>query len=112
VPQVAAAPAAEEPLVLILDESTVPSPKLETDSGATATSTIVITGVTLGLTAGYVLLEVRNFYWLASLLAALPTWRQFDPLTVLDAWDKAAGKRRQRQADEDDEEAAMRAVFD
>jgi hypothetical protein len=45
-------------------------------------------------------------------LTAIPTWRQFDPLTVLDAWDKAAGTRRKRRPGDDDEEAAMRVIFD
>jgi hypothetical protein len=97
-PPVAAAPAAEE---LILDESTVPSPKLETATQSVSTSTFVVTGVTLGITAGYVLLEVRNFYWLATLITSMPVLRQFDPLTILDHWEKT-GKRRRRGRDEED----------
>ncbi len=52
------------------------------------------------LSVGYVLWTLRGGYLLASLLAQLPVWAQFDPLPVLEF--AAADKSRKREDDEDD----------
>jgi hypothetical protein len=51
-----------------------------------------VSATTLGL--GYVIWSVRSGYLLASMLSALPAWRRFDPLPVLDF---AAARRRSKE---------------
>ena len=53
------------------------------------------------LSVGYVLWTLRGGYLLASLLAQLPVWAQFDPLPVLEF--AVADKSRKREDDEDDD---------
>ncbi len=38
--------------------------------------------------AGYVLLNTRTGFWLLSLMASRPLWKQFDPLEILYAWEE------------------------
>ncbi len=47
-------------------------------------------GVTTGLTVGYVLWTIRAGYLVTSLIAQMPTWRFFDPLPILDSFDRDA----------------------
>jgi hypothetical protein len=59
-------------------------------------STVLGTG--LIASAGYVLLNTRTGFWLLSLMAARPLWKQFDPLEILYAWeeeDKESGETRE-----------------
>jgi hypothetical protein len=53
--------------------------------------------VTLGFSAGYLLVNVRNLYLLAGMLLTRPMWNPFDPLAVL--------------TDEEDEEEELRPIF-
>jgi hypothetical protein len=54
--------------------------------------------------AGYVVWALRYSYLLASLLAATPLWRQFDPLAVLDVWDNKSKCRKGLGAGGDDDD--------
>ena len=49
---------------------------------------LVVGGTFVALSSGYVLWNLKTFYMLFSALAARPLWRQFDPLAILDIWDK------------------------
>ena len=68
-------------------------------------------GVSISLTAGIVSWALRAGSMVASFLAAMPTWRNFDPMPVLSADEKKKGQkdliagesdeeRQQREADE------------
>ncbi|MCZ6893706.1 MAG: hypothetical protein O7H40_06620, partial [Gammaproteobacteria bacterium] len=54
--------------------------------------------MTFTLTAGYVSWLLRAGYLSASLLSALPLWREFDPLPIL-------GKKKDKKRREDEQEA-------
>jgi hypothetical protein len=71
-------------------------------------------GVGISLTAGFVSWALRAGSMAASFLAAMPTWRHFDPLPVLTRDDE---KKQASVADADDgespeNESAERAVED
>jgi VCBS repeat-containing protein len=53
---------------------------------STQTNTLIGTGLLAG--AGFVLLNPRVGSLLLSMMTAKPTWRQFDPLEILFAWEK------------------------
>ncbi len=53
-----------------------------------------VAGAVTTAATGYVFWNLRSLYLLASLMAARPIWRQFDPLAILDLWDKKGKKRR------------------
>ena len=63
------------------------------------------------LSAGYVLWNLRNVYLLASALLAAPLWRQFDPLAVLDIWDKTGKPVAGLDDEEEDEDEVLRPVL-
>ncbi len=50
--------------------------------------------LTAGLSAGYVILLFRGGSLLASALASLPAWRSFDPLPVIEYWERDEKRRR------------------
>jgi len=52
------------------------------------------TGVSVSFAAGYVIWLLRGGSLLASLLAATPLWKSFDPLPVLAFWEKRKKQRR------------------
>ncbi len=54
----------------------------------------VVGAAAVTLSSGYVLWNLRTFYVLLSALTARPLFRGFDPLLILDRWDK-------RQDDDD-----------
>ncbi|HLL89661.1 MAG TPA: Ig-like domain-containing protein, partial [Tepidisphaeraceae bacterium] len=68
------------------------------DAVAVRTAAAVSAGVTSAVAAGYLVWLVQGGSLLASLFAAMPFWRWFDPLPIVDAWDKASatasGRRR------------------
>jgi len=72
------------------------------------TDTAVVATVTVSV--GYVLLNFRNLYLMASLLLATPLWRQFDPLDVLEAWEKS-GKKGPAAASDDEDEQDLRPIL-
>jgi hypothetical protein len=53
------------------------------------------TGMSMSFAAGYVIWLLRGGSLLASLLAATPLWKSFDPLPVLAFWEKRKKERRQ-----------------
>jgi hypothetical protein len=54
------------------------------------------TGMSVSFAAGYVIWLLRGGSLLASLLAATPLWKSFDPLPVLAFWEKRKKQRRRR----------------
>jgi hypothetical protein len=52
------------------------------------------TGMSVSFAAGYVIWLLRGGSLLASLLAATPLWKSFDPLPVLAFWEKNKKQRR------------------
>ncbi len=52
------------------------------------------TGMSVSFAAGYVIWLLRGGSLLASLLAATPLWKSFDPLPVLAFWEKRKEQRR------------------
>jgi VCBS repeat-containing protein len=54
----------------------------------------VATGMSVSFAAGYVIWLLRGGSLLASLLAATPLWKSFDPLPVLAFWEKHRKQRR------------------
>ena len=52
------------------------------------------TGVSVSFVAGYVIWLLRGGSLFASLLAATPLWKSFDPLPVLAFWEKDKKQRR------------------
>ncbi|MCL5279171.1 MAG: cadherin domain-containing protein [Planctomycetes bacterium] len=60
----------------------------------------VATGLSVSFAAGYVIWLLRGGSLLASLLAASPLWKSFDPLPVLAFWEKRK-KERSRPGEKD-----------
>jgi len=54
----------------------------------------IATGMSVSFAAGYVIWLLRGGSLLASLLAATPLWKSFDPLPVLAFWEKQKKQRR------------------
>ena len=54
--------------------------------------------VTATAVAGYFLWLVQGGSLLLSAITTMPFWRWFDPLPVLDSWEKAAAARRAKSA--------------
>lgn len=74
----------------------------------------VATGMSVSFAAGYVIWLLRGGSLLASLLAATPLWKSFDPLPVLAFWEKRT-KQRRRRGEKDrsngDEEHELDGLF-
>jgi hypothetical protein len=88
--------------------------ELAQELDAPTKKTIVNVGTVAGmsstlLSVGYVIWCLRGGSLVATLLTTLPLWRWLDPLPVLDHYDEN-GKRRQGQADEDEER--LRSMMD
>jgi hypothetical protein len=79
-----------------LDES------IETEDKKHQLSAEAAAGVSISLTAGFVSWAMRAGSMAASMLAALPTWRHFDPMPVLSADEKK--KQAPASTEEVDEE--------
>ena len=74
-------------------------------------------GVGVSLTAGFVSWALRAGSMAASFLAAMPTWRHFDPMPVLAADDKkqqdaAAGDAEDGASDASEEETKLDDLFE
>ncbi|HJS09211.1 MAG TPA: hypothetical protein VJ809_16190, partial [Pirellulales bacterium] len=54
------------------------------------------------LSAGYVLWGLQAGSLVTSALSSLPVWGSFDPLPVLEFWEREQKRKEQRNADEDD----------
>jgi hypothetical protein len=68
--------------------------------------------VTLGVAVslGYILLAGRAVLWLLLALSTRPAWKQFDPLEVLNDWEKNKGRPRTGGTGADDEETLQSLV--
>ena len=62
-------------------------------------------GTGLIASAGYILLNTRTGFWLVSLMASRPLWKQFDPLEILYAWEEET-----KENDETKEETLLSLV--
>ena len=74
---------------------------LITRHGLGSASAEAAAGISLSLTAGFVSWALRAGSMAASFLAAMPTWRNFDPMPVLAADDK----KKQHTIAEDEEQS-------
>jgi hypothetical protein len=54
------------------------------------------------LSAGYVLWGLQAGSLITSALSSLPVWGSFDPLPVLEFWEREQKRKTQRNSDEDD----------
>jgi hypothetical protein len=61
------------------------------------------TGVSVMLSAGYVAWCLRSGALLASAISSLPMWRAFDPLPVLEFWEKNDRSRTRRKVEDEEE---------
>jgi hypothetical protein len=84
--------------------------QLDAESWSPAANAAVVTTVTVSV--GYVIVNVRNLYLLASLLLTTPLWRQVDPLAVLDAWDEQGRSGASGPAEDRDDEEELRPILD
>jgi hypothetical protein len=74
-------------------------------SGSATTFTIgTAAGVSAVFSAGYVAWCLRSGALLASAISALPMWRTFDPLPVLEFWEKRARRRGRTDKDQPEQE--------
>ena len=62
------------------------------------TTSRVAATVTATAVAGYAIWLVQGGSLLLSAITTMPFWRWFDPLPVLDSWEKASAARRSKQA--------------
>jgi len=81
-----------------------------------ATTSKVVATVTATAVAGYLFWLVQGGSLLLSAITAMPFWRWFDPLPVLESWDKALrrGKRarRNKNVKGSDEESELEGIID
>jgi len=75
------------------------SVQMGTSGIAIGTGTITLVGV------GSILLQTRLGAMLLSLISSVPMWRQFDPLSVLTAWEREKRKNR-RELDREEQSLA------
>ena len=54
-------------------------------------------GTGLIASAGYMLLNTRTGFWLLSLMASRPLWKQFDPLEILYSWEEESMERETKE---------------
>jgi hypothetical protein len=59
-------------------------------------------GVSVVFSAGYVAWCLRSGALLASAISSLPMWRSFDPLPVLEFWEKRARRGRNEKGQEEE----------
>jgi hypothetical protein len=62
------------------------------------------------VSVGYVALNIRSLYLLASVLLAKPLWQQFDVEAVLESWE--AGGREAVLGEDDDDEKDLKPILD
>jgi hypothetical protein len=67
-----------------------------------------VVGVSAVASVGYLVWTIKSGALISSFVAALPSWRVFDPLPVLDFWDKKKGKKNKpKRKKEPSAEAVM-----
>jgi hypothetical protein len=84
------------------------------EMGEPLSNPVLVMAVTSGLvaSAGYVIWTARGGYLLASLLAATPLWREFDPLSILELHEArhrhgSSGRMHRR----DDEQETLHSLL-
>jgi hypothetical protein len=83
--------------------------QVDTEAWSLLTDPAVVTTVTVSV--GYVIMNVRNLYFLASVLVTMPLWRRFDPLAVLDVWDDQRRARPAGRTEEKDDEEQLQPIL-
>jgi hypothetical protein len=68
-----------------------------------------VTGATAALSAVYIAWSLRAGTLLATMLSAVPAWQTFDPLPVLDFYERRQANGR---LDRDDDEQAVKQLMD
>jgi hypothetical protein len=71
--------------------------QLDSELSVVTLSSEVIGGVLTTASTGYVLWLLRAGPLVASVLSSLPAWRTFDPLPVLDFWERKKKKKKEEQ---------------
>jgi hypothetical protein len=80
--------------------------QLESDTDTTALAIGTVAGVS-ALSTGYLMWCLRGGSLLATALSSIPAWGSFDPLPVLDFWDKNSKRKPGiKGVADDDTEAA------
>ena len=90
------------------EQMTEVAEQLDENSRTATLGQTVLQGSAAALSVGYVIWSVRSSYLVASLLSALPAWRRFDPLPILDF---AAARRRDRQRFQDNEGTLVEMIL-
>ena len=71
--------------------------QLDSELSVVTLASDVIGGVLTTASTGYVLWLLRAGPLVASVLSSLPAWRTFDPLPVLDFWERKKKKKKEEQ---------------
>ena len=71
--------------------------QLDSELSVVTLASDVIGGVLTTASTGYVLWLLRAGPLVASVLSSLPAWRTFDPLPVLDFWERKKKKMKEEQ---------------
>jgi hypothetical protein len=71
--------------------------QLDSELSVVSLASDVIGGVLTTASTGYVIWLLRAGPLLASVLSSLPAWRTFDPLPVLDFWERKKRKKKEEQ---------------
>jgi hypothetical protein len=78
-----------------------------TERASESVADVRTTGIVLGtgsitlVGVGSILLQTRLGAMLMSLMSSVPMWRQFDPLSVLNQWDREKRKKKRALERED-----------
>ena len=81
-------------------------------AGAYLVAAEAAAGVGISLTAGFVSWALRAGSMAASFLAAMPTWRHFDPMPVLAQDDESSTDRPDEDDADEQEEKAIEEFFE
>jgi hypothetical protein len=81
-----------------------------------AVDQIFAAGLSILASVGFILWNSQYGYLLFSALTARPLWKEFDPLAVINFWEKEAQKRKQHpnpllDDDDDEEKQTLEPVF-
>lgn len=82
--------------------------KAEQITNVRTTGVVLGTGTITLVGVGSILLQTRLGAMLLSLVSSVPMWRQFDPLSVLTAWER---EKRKKKAELDQEEQSLRPIL-
>jgi PKD repeat protein len=79
-----------------------------------AVDQVFAAGISILASIGFILWNSQYGYLLFSALTARPLWKEFDPLAVINFWEKEAQKRKQPShplLDDEEEEQALEPLF-